>query len=242
MERSPKPHDKEFMKMAMLKHEETFRHQVMRNMLNSLMFPLSPSLQKLDRFLGLFFFLVQVHELHRLYRVQKLLMRDMMNAELKRQQASEHYQPTLGRWNVESERGSNQPCYSSYWDQRKPHQRLDLELPAEEYIGKDDGDMMLEVEEEGGLELTLAIGSSRSQRKKEEASFTSDSGVSFSSSSSDSGAVKLNSQEWGLFQVPDITMRFQDEREGGFNVEERMRQDGLKQPPWLFQWLNLNMT
>ncbi|KAG1342060.1 hypothetical protein COCNU_05G002890 [Cocos nucifera] len=195
------------MKMAMLKHEETFRHQL--------------------------------HELHRLYRVQKQLMRDMMNSELKRQQASAHYRPGLERWNVENERGSNQPCYSSYLDQRKPHQTLDLELPAEEYIGKDGGDMMLEVEEESDLELTLAIGRNRSQRKKEEASFTSDSGVSFSSSSSESGAVKLNSQEWGLFRVPDITMSFQDERKSGFNVEERL---SLKQHPWLFQCLNLNMT
>ncbi|XP_008787158.1 uncharacterized protein LOC103705278 [Phoenix dactylifera] len=207
MERSLKKYEKEFMKMAMLKQEETFRHQV--------------------------------HELHRLYRVQKLLMRDTM----KRQRASAHYRPGLERWIVENERGSNQPCYSSYLDQRKPHdQTLDLEVPAEECIGKDDGDTMLEAKDESYLELTLAIGSSRRQRKKEEASFTSDSGVSFSSSSSDSGAVKLNGQEWGLCQVPGITMSFQDERKSGFSVEERMGQDGLKQPPWLFQCLNLNMT
>lgn len=210
MERYLKQYDKEYMKMAMLKHEETFRHQV--------------------------------HELHRLYQVQKLLMRDMRNAELKRQQDSTYYQSSIDRWNVENERGSSQPSYSSYLDQRKPHQKLDLELPAEVFIGKDDGDVMLEVEEEGDLELTLAIGSNRSQRKKEEASFTSDSGASFSSSSSDSGAVKLNSQDWGLFQVSDITMRFQDDKKSGFNVEERMRQDGLKHPPWLFQCLNLNMA
>lgn len=205
-----KQYEKEYMKMTMLKHEETFRHQV--------------------------------HELHRLYQVQKLLMRDMKNAELKRQWASTNNQPGLEKRKVENERGSNQSCHNGYLDQRKPRQTLDLELPAEEYIGRDYGDVMLKVEEESDLELRLAIGSNRSRRKKEETSFTSDSGPSFSSSSSESGMVKLNRQEWGLLHVPDMTMRFPDERKNGFHIEEKMRQDGLNQPPWLFQCLSLDMT
>ncbi|KAG1366871.1 hypothetical protein COCNU_13G006610 [Cocos nucifera] len=210
MERYLKQYDKEYMKMAMLKQEETFRHQV--------------------------------HELHRLYRLQKLLMRDMKNVELKRQQASTQNRPGLARRNAKNERGSNQSCYSSYFSQRKPHQTLDLGLQAVEYIGRDDGDVMLVAEEESDLELTLAIGSNRRQRKKEETSFTSDSGACFSSSSSESAVVKLNSQEWGLLHVPDISMRFPDETKSCFNVEGRIRQDGLMQPPWLFQCLSLDMT
>ncbi|XP_008807402.2 uncharacterized protein LOC103719786 [Phoenix dactylifera] len=184
----------------------------------------------------------QVHELHRLYRVQKLLMRDMKNVELKRQQAFTQNRPGLERRNVENERGTNQSCYGSYICQWKPYQTLDLGLPAVECIGRDDGDVMLEVEEESDLELTLAIGSSRSRRKKEETSFTSDSGACFSSSSSESAVVKLNRQEWGLFHVPDISMRFPDETKSCFNVEGRMREDRLKQPPWLFQCLSLDMA
>ncbi|KAE9449623.1 hypothetical protein C3L33_18473, partial [Rhododendron williamsianum] len=45
MEKLLKPYDREYMKMAMLKHEETFKHQV--------------------------------YELHRLYRIQKILMKSM---------------------------------------------------------------------------------------------------------------------------------------------------------------------
>ncbi|XP_010939122.1 uncharacterized protein [Elaeis guineensis] len=211
MERYLKQFDKEYMKMAMLKQEETFKHQV--------------------------------HELHRLYQLQKLLMKDMKNAELKRQQTSTQNRPGLERRNVKNERGPNQSCYSSnYFGQRKPHQTLDLGLQAVEYTGRDDGDVMLEVEEESDLELTLAIGSNRSRRKKEETSFTSDSGACFSSSSSESAVVKLKGQEWGLLHMTDISMRFPDDTKSCFNVEGSMRQDGLKQAPWLFQCLSLDLT
>ncbi|KAL5225031.1 hypothetical protein ABZP36_011670 [Zizania latifolia] len=64
--------DIEVMKMAMLKHEETFRQQV--------------------------------HELHRLYRIQRQLMNDLTMAEL-----------SSGR-------------------RRQPRRALNLQLPADEYI------------------------------------------------------------------------------------------------------------
>ncbi|XP_072987406.1 uncharacterized protein [Typha latifolia] len=174
--------DKEYMKMAMLKHEETFRQQV--------------------------------HELHHLYRVQKLLMRDMKKSrELQRQ-------------------SSNSPQ-----NQSKPRRALHLELPADEYIVTTEEDAMLENEEENELELTLAIGSSR--KKREGTPYASDSGASFSSSSTESAG--LIGHEWGLVQVPDVSNSFQYQKTRPF-VAEGMRQDGLKQPPWLYQCLSLKMT
>ncbi|XP_072973945.1 uncharacterized protein [Typha angustifolia] len=173
-------YNKEYMKMGMLKHEETFRQQV--------------------------------QELHRLYRVQRLLMSDMLNG--KRQQASTNTETNVGTWNAENDTVLNQPCYN-YSDKRRPHGRLDLELPAEKCIGKDD-----RVDEENELKLTLATGSSIIQKRKQETSFSSESGTSFSSSSTESGGLKLHS----------------------FDINEGMTQDGLKHPPWLHQSLSMNMT
>lgn len=76
-----------------------------------------------------------------------------------------------------------------------------LELMLEEYIGNRDTD-------ESNVELTLAMGSNR--RKREEASHTSDSGTSFSSSSTNSG-VKL--------VVDNIGNSFTSD--GEFDIEER---------------------
>ncbi|KAJ0973725.1 hypothetical protein J5N97_015690 [Dioscorea zingiberensis] len=181
MERFLKQYDKERMKMAMLKHEETFRQQV--------------------------------HELHRLYRVQKILMGDLKIKELRQQ-----------RWSARNETGFDRSHYC-YQEQRRIPRQFDLELPAEEYIEGEDRNEMLESDDENYLELTLATGRSRS--KKEERSYTLDSAASFSSSSSESGRMKLNGHEM----------------KSGFEVEGAVREDRMKQyPPWLFQCLSLNMT
>ncbi|XP_008780913.1 uncharacterized protein LOC103700813 [Phoenix dactylifera] len=169
---------KERMKMAILKHEETFRQQV--------------------------------HELHRLYRVQKLLMSDMKNTKLKKQK------------------------------HRRPHRPLNLELPAEEYIVNAEEEVMLDIEQESDVELTLAIGGSR--KKRDGTPFTSESGTSFSSSSTESSGMKSRGLEWRLQQAQDINLGFPNERDGPFNVEEGMKQDGLKQPPWLVRCLSLKMA
>lgn len=143
-----------------------------------------------------------------------------MKAELKKQQASSN--------------SENKP-YKSYTEKRRLNQTLDLELNAEEYIRKESKDGSTKAEEEGELELTLATGCRR--RKKEETSFTSDSGASFSWSSADSNGAKINGKEWGLFQLNS----FQSERKSSFDVEEQVSQNSLNQPPWL-QCLSLNMT
>ncbi|KAJ6794628.1 Uncharacterized protein M6B38_229880 [Iris pallida] len=205
-------YDKDYMRMAMLKQEETFRHQV--------------------------------HELHRLYQVQKVLMNDM-EAE-KRQRNSSNSRNKIERWNTgDHKTSSHQPCHEySCQDKRRPCLALDLELPAGEHVGKDDRDVMLDVddEEECGLELTLATGC-RSRRKKEN-SVTSDSGASISSSSTESGTrVKLNGNEWGVFHVRDKKLGgHRRERKSVFDADEQMREERVKQPPWFFHCLSLNMT
>ncbi|RRT78546.1 hypothetical protein B296_00009316 [Ensete ventricosum] len=158
-----------------------------------------------------------VHELHRLYRIQKLLMPNTKTAAMKMRR---HMKPDIELWNVESKTCLNQPSQH----RRQPLCSLDLEAPAE-YIRRHNGD------EESDLELTLATGSSRAQRTRKDASFTSDSGSTFSSSSIESGGI-----------VPDISTRFRNERNSGLNIEEQMRQDAVKQPPWLFQCTKQDMV
>ncbi|KAG1368589.1 hypothetical protein COCNU_14G010570 [Cocos nucifera] len=190
------------MKMAILKHEETFRQQV--------------------------------HELHRLYRVQKLLMSDMKNIKLKRQNDLACPKDNLNMWNGENGTGSCQPSYNDH-HQRRPRRPLNLELPAEEYIENAEEDVMLEIEQRSDIELTLAIGSSRSERD-------GTPGTSFNSSSTESSGLKSRGHEWGLGQAPGINLSFPYERNSPFDVGEGMRPDGVKEPPWLFQCLSLKMA
>ncbi|KAJ6733214.1 hypothetical protein OIU74_005053 [Salix koriyanagi] len=173
MEKFLKPCDKECMRMAMLKHEETFKEQVC--------------------------------ELHRLYRIQKIMMR-----------------------NIES----NRP--------------------------KSKADTVSELIDESEIQLTL--GPSRyNRRKKRETPLTSDSGPSLSSTSTGSSHINMTSSmtnrkistrreelsgpEMGFFQVPDITLGYQNGSKSSIGVEElHVRQERLKQPPWLCQVLRLNIT
>lgn len=159
----------------------------------------------------------QVHELHRLYRVQKLLMNDM-EAEIRNQRKSLNTK-AMHQTDIHHQ------------SQRRARRVLNLEVPAEEHI-----------EGESNLELTLATGSSRG--RKNDSSFTSDSGVSFSSSSTESGGVKLNGNDWGLFQVPGINIdNYPNDRKSKFSAEEQMiSEERVKRPPWIFQCLSLNMT
>ncbi|WOL01678.1 hypothetical protein Cni_G10395 [Canna indica] len=163
MGRHMEQYDKEYLKMAILNQDATFRQQV--------------------------------HELHRLYQVQQLLMGDIKSNKKKKIQKDAHNKTTLN-----------------------------LEMPAEEF----------------GLELTLATGSSRSQKKKETSSCSDSGSSSFSSPSTGSEAMKRSSIE--PIQVPAIDARFKHAMQSRFEMEERTRQDGLKQNPWFSQCLSLNTT
>lgn len=172
MEKLRNPYDKEYMKMAILKHEQTFKEQV--------------------------------YELHRLYRIQKVLMKNMEG--------------------------------SGYNRQNEPQMNLDLEdQPAEEYIV-----------DESEIELTLGP-TSYFQKKKIERPLPSDSGPSLSSCST-SGSIhmkrtreELSPCEWGLVHVPssNSNLSFLCGRMKNVDVKEQLRQERLKQPPWIYHVLSL---
>ncbi|XP_017216374.1 uncharacterized protein LOC108194005 [Daucus carota subsp. sativus] len=212
--------DKEYMKMAMLKHEEMFREQV--------------------------------YELHRLYRVQKLLMNNISRNKENEMKSQE-------RW---IKRDENISIYNnnSHYPHQPPGQRLDLEQPAEEHSTKFDCNGGLDIEDECDIELTLGP-SSYNPTRKAKTPLTSDSGLSFSSSSSGSSSVRrrdnsdgirritdkitkkeLTGHNWGLVEVPSSSPSFVNGRKMGTNDSEQLRQDRLQQPPWLFQVLSMNIT
>ncbi|KAJ9170590.1 hypothetical protein P3X46_018687 [Hevea brasiliensis] len=222
MENFLKPYDKEYMRMAMLKHEETFKEQL--------------------------------HELHRLYRIQKILMRNIGN-----NRTSTHCQELCNFKNGISFVQNNH-AHSEM--QQKPKMKLDLQRPAEDYAAESSSrDRALELIDESEIELTLGLSSYHNQRRKEpETPLTSDSGPSLSSPSSGSSHINRTSslshqimntkreesggRELGLVQVPDMTTLggYQSENKTSIDVDEQLRQKRLKQPPWLFQALSLNMT
>ncbi|KAJ3673053.1 hypothetical protein LUZ60_006427 [Juncus effusus] len=182
MEIYKKQYNKEYMRLAMLKQEETFRQQV--------------------------------QELHRLYEVQKSLMRETKNSVLKKQSENETCS------SKSSESNSNQIKI----------QNLNFKFEIQEE------------EEETDLDLTLAIGTNSTQSKKKkkekekDLSFTSDSGTSFSSSCNETEGPRLNfGNERVLFMNSDLG-RFQNQRKLGFANEN------LNQAPWMYQCVNLNFT
>ncbi|KAK6923978.1 hypothetical protein RJ641_010178 [Dillenia turbinata] len=210
MEKFLNPYDKEYMKKAILKHEETFREQV--------------------------------YELHRLYRIQKMLMKNIRNSKTQGQE--------MKRNNT----------YEVSPTQRTRSQMLDLERPAEDYTCEENGNGVLDIEDESEIELTLGP-SIYIRRKKSETPINSDSGPSFSSSSTGSSQVKrtntrttrhhqmeetregLRSTKWGPIHEDRV---FQSGIKSNFDMEEQqqqlLRQERLKQPPWLLHVLSLNMT
>ncbi|RLN16634.1 uncharacterized protein C2845_PM02G07840 [Panicum miliaceum] len=184
--------DMELMKMAMLRHEQTFRQQV--------------------------------HELHRLYRVQKQLM---MSGGMSRPPSE-----LISCRRHQNRRG------------RQPRRALDLglHLPADDYIlvAGADNTTPPSPRQEDGLELTLAVGSvsasSRRKRRDEDtgAPLGSDcSGGSLTSTSSSTGTASGSPQHRRA--VPASRLQ-----EGAAAV--------LKQPqpqprsPWLVQCLSLKMA
>ncbi|PKA65941.1 hypothetical protein AXF42_Ash010350 [Apostasia shenzhenica] len=154
----------------------------------------------------------QVHELHRLYRVQKHLMKEIKMNKIKKQWVQK---------NLENK------AVCSRIDKTRPQRLLDLELPAEAYM-EDEREL---------IELTLATGSS-CRRKTETYSNnnTSDSAGSFSSSS-ELRELELFGHGWGNPKRQDIYLTAHRERNSGFDVERR-----LQQPPWLLPRLSLKMS
>nr|DAD21356.1 TPA_asm: hypothetical protein HUJ06_022819 [Nelumbo nucifera] len=196
---------------------------------------------------------MQLYELHRLYQIQKMLMNNVKSSTGPARYGS-------NRWNVENDNNVSRVNYSRK-EQQKPRRRLDLEQPAAEDCNVDEsggGDGVLEKEDESDIELTLGP-TVYNLRKKDEAPLTSDSGPSFSSSSTESSHMKrtntgtqngiytteeLTGHKWGLVQLPDTHSSFQSQRKNTFGVEEHMRQEKLNmnRPPWLYHVFSLNLT
>ncbi|CAN6304351.1 unnamed protein product [Urochloa humidicola] len=181
--------DMELMKMAILRHEETFRQQV--------------------------------HELHRLYRVQKQLMMSC-GSQLSRPP------PELVSCRRQHQiRGS-----------RQPRRAVDLRVPADDYILVAGADNTTPRQEDG-LELTLAVGSGGSRkRRRDEGTGTgtplgSDCGsggsLTSSTSSTDTGSGSPPCRR----AVPAFRLQ-----EGMVAVVEAPPQ----QLPWLLQCLSLKMA
>ncbi|KAI9088980.1 hypothetical protein K1719_029259 [Acacia pycnantha] len=219
MEKLTMAYDKEYMRIAMLKHEETFKEQL--------------------------------YELHRLYRVQKILMKDM--------EKSRGNELSQREWSFKTSIGLTQNADHYKGTQNKPQLKIDLELPAEEHIAELDDDPVIEIVDETEIELTLGPSSYYNRKKLLETPRTSDSGHSLSSSSTGSSHINKTSSRshhciseatreelsggmLRLVQVPDSNSVRQRRIRNSFDVEEQSRQDRLKQSPWLFQALSLNMT
>ncbi|XWS41801.1 hypothetical protein CRYUN_Cryun17cG0114300 [Craigia yunnanensis] len=213
MENLLRPYDKEYMRMAMLKHEETFKEQV--------------------------------YELHRIYRIQKILMKSI-----------ESSRPN-GSFSLKNNHHGNM--------HQNSRMRLDLERPADqEYniaVLDYHGNRMLEVIDESEIELTLGPTRYVLPRKKHGTPpLTSDSGPSFSSSSIESSHMnrtcsssrtkqktnttrdEFSGRELRLLQVTDMTLWYQNGSKNNIDLEEQLRQERLKQPPWLFQVPSMNIT
>ncbi|XP_042435621.1 uncharacterized protein LOC122021571 [Zingiber officinale] len=174
----------------------------------------------------------QVQELHRLYRVQKLLMRDVKDNELKSQSVTNFtHSNQLGE-----QKNAPGSCLlsSSHKELRLLHGRrvLNLELPADQYIER--------AEEDGGdIELALTIGNN--WRKGDEVSFTSDEAASFSSSSTETGGLKLSGNGWELPGMEEGNFCYDSNRKNGYEMEG-VREESLKQPSWHIQCLSLKMA
>ncbi|EES16232.1 uncharacterized protein LOC8068141 [Sorghum bicolor] len=201
--------DMEVMKMAMLKHEETFRQQV--------------------------------HELHRLYRIQRELMSDLT-------------------------RDVDAPALLTTTTRRRskqPRRALNLQLPADEYIVSADEDHDHAAGTE--LELTLAIGGRCSsaagtgsrrknhrRRQRDNAGsggssspFGSDcSGASVLSSSSPPSSAEYYSDDGpAVFHAPPPPPPPPCQRAVAFDLGEGMMM--RQHAPWLLQcqqYLSLRMT
>ncbi|CAN6281259.1 unnamed protein product [Urochloa humidicola] len=218
--------DKDTLKLAMLKHEETFRQQV--------------------------------HELHRLYRIQKLLMRDLKR-ELKSQRnlstspnggSTEHIiRGPLSMCAYEHRYAARGP--GGYVAVATPAPRtalsLDVVAPPVEYLRsaeeeEEDEEAEEETDDDAELELTLAVGGGGAKKRYGE--YPSGGETSLSSSSTESDVVAAPGREWRHQQACG-TAYHKRRPAAGMDVVQAAVEDGVGMqapPPLLFHWLSLKMA
>ncbi|KAK9049442.1 hypothetical protein SSX86_000016 [Deinandra increscens subsp. villosa] len=186
MDKFVQPYDKECMKMAMLKHEETFKEQV--------------------------------YELHRLYQIQKMLMKNMQSN--RRNYCKENI------------------CFNNHQEQKnktdfeEAERTKDYDHVVTETLLDDDDDEIGDDESE--IELTLAPTSFNRRRRRSMSNKSSDSVMGFSSSSTGSSNIQ---------KVERITRENSSFLSGNNRRNDSSSDRSIKeQPPWMYQVLSLNMT
>ncbi|PWZ52621.1 hypothetical protein Zm00014a_026965 [Zea mays] len=222
MERAFRHCDKDTLKVAMLKHEETFRQQV--------------------------------HELHRLYRIQKLLMRDLKRGLKSQRNLSTSPNGSCTEYN----RGALAMCAYDYEHRYaargrgghvaaamptpRPALSLDVAAPVVEYVRsaeeeEDDDDEAEETDDDAELELTLAVGGAGAKKRYGE---YPSGGESLSSSSTESDVLTVSGRDWRQGHGTPY-----HKRRPATGLEVVQVEDGVgvqPPPPLLFHWLSLKMA
>ncbi|CAN6450712.1 unnamed protein product [Victoria cruziana] len=183
----------------------------------------------------------QICELHRLYRVQKVLMNDVKKKNMILQQTTRvTAAPTFGTQRPPSSQAIIHQAHGSLRIQRM----IDLEHPAEEPVLEciEDAATECESDQETDIELTLSTGCKK-KKKKDQPSYCN-VGKPFPSATtkSDSGHVPMTGSNLRLRErlTGPGWESFQDEQKRTYTDEELSRQKG--QPLWLFPVLSLNVT
>lgn len=214
MERALQPYDKEFMRMAMLKHEEIFREQV--------------------------------YELHRLYRIQKMLMNSTVEVkqhEIRQKQDDDQRDLTDQIISKRSVAVDNQRLEV----QRNMSDQVGLRVAdhhQERIAESNNQSMMLE---ESEIELTLSLGPTTYNPNPRPRTDKSESGQSISSSSTGSSQTRKTSPKnststldftWGKSNsISNNTFPHQgSESDPGFSNGQQ------NNPPWMFQALSLKLS
>ncbi|KAM3260453.1 hypothetical protein ACQJBY_051613 [Aegilops geniculata] len=209
--------DKDTLKMAMLKHEETFRQQV--------------------------------HDLHRLYRIQKLLMRDLKR-EIKSQQSGLSASPNGSpgaEYDHHRRASALDACsYEQQWQYGATTTRRGSHAAATPRAAQAQLSPEATDDEEAELELTLAVGSGG---KKRYSDGHCSPGESFSSSTTESDTL-TGGQDWQQAQAQHQLVGtgagagspYHKRRPAGFGAEQA-EDGGVQQPsPLLLHWLSLRMA
>ncbi|XP_021714433.1 uncharacterized protein LOC110682409 [Chenopodium quinoa] len=249
METQKSNNDKEFMRMAMLKHEETFREQV--------------------------------SELHRLYRIQKVLMESVGVSQQQQQQKPQkleryplvkssqkaftigHYQQQLilqaqaQRDNIAKTKINHNDIMVGLNVMRPDNQVLltsnggPRPSQAYEYIAESKGNnnnntKMMVLDEGDEIELTLSLGPTTYNPRRRK-NGKSESGQSISSSSTGSSQTRKTSPKNNNTSTTTSRSSMTTTTWGGFpqgsGIEPGFSNSQQNNnPPWLYQALSLKLT
>lgn len=215
MEKVLQPYDKEFMRMAMLKHEETFREQV--------------------------------YELHRLYRIQKMLMNSTVEVRQQEIRQKQDDQRDLTDQVISQRLAAvdNQRLEV----QRNTNDRVGLRVAdhhQERIAESNNQSMMLE---ESDIELTLSLGPTTYNPKRRLRTDKSESGQSVSSSSTGSSQTRKTSPK-NSTSTRDFTWRGNSSNSISNNTFPHQGSESdpgfsngqQNNPPWMFQALSLKLS